>query len=95
MGHHDVGSGLFVQLLPVALVGGGDGNVARTVTRPAVLDHEHHLPRLPGELPFGPVHQLLRLPLVVHTPVEQHHARKLERVVEPADIPAVGLVGDR
>ena len=58
MGHHDVGGGLFVQLLPVALVGGGDGNVTRTVALPAILYHEHHLPGFAGEPPFGPAHQL-------------------------------------
>ena len=92
MGHHDVGGGLFVQLLPVALVGGGDGNVTRTVALPAILYHEHHLPGFAGEPPFGPTHQLFRLLFVIHAPVEKHHPGELERVVEPADVPAVGLV---
>lgn len=80
------------QLLPVALVGGGDGNVTRTVALPAILYHEHHLPGFTGEPPFGPAHQLFRLLFVIHAPVEKHHPGELERVVEPADVPAVGLV---
>ena len=94
MGDHDVRSGLFVQRPPVAFVLRGDGDEARVVLCSPFAQYEHHLPGVAGEFLLGRAHDPFGLRLVVHRAVEHHHARELERVVEPRDIPAVGLVGD-
>ena len=55
---------------------------------------EHHLPGIAREFALGHPYDAFGFGLVVDARIEQHHARKLERIVEPRDIPTVGLVGD-
>ena len=60
----------------------------------SVADDEHHLPGISGEFLLGKAHDAFGFGLVVRRRVEHHHARQLERVVQPRDVPAVGLPGD-
>ena len=95
VGHHDVRHGLFVQLLPVAVVLRRQGDEARVVVLAPLADDEHHLTGSSGELALGQPHHLVGLLLAFGGVVEQHDARELERIVQPRDVPPVGLVGDR
>lgn len=92
---HDVRRSLVVQQFPVSLVGRGDGYEFRVVRLFGVFDHEHHLSRFSGESFFCGRDDVVSVLFVIHVSVQHHDTRQLERVVQPADVPLVGLVGDR
>ena len=94
MRHHDIRHGLIVQRLPVAVVLRSDRDEARMVVLAALFEYEHHLSGVAGETLLGRPHDPFRFGFAVDRAVEHHHARELERVVEPRNVPAVGLVGD-
>ena len=77
------------------LVGRGDGYEFRVVRLFGVFDHEHHLSRFSGESFFCGRDDVVSVLFVIHVSVQHHDTRQLERVVQPADVPLVGLVGDR